>query len=187
MNYNKIKTSIIQYKKYSFAAAATIFVLLIGSIFTFKSHGKSEEITPNSNGKSAGNSYSSKYSNDPAQTKSTQTSQSAQSAASANSSDQADFSADLPEYDYKDAPDHIGEHAIVKGTVLKVFTAKSGVTFFDFCTKFSDCPFSAVIFASDLAKFGDVKRYERAVKISGLIKSYNGKAEVVLDDPGQVE
>jgi hypothetical protein len=186
MNYNKIKAAIIRRKKYAVVASVAI-IILVGSILAFKSNGKSEAITPNSNGKSSNNSYASKYSNSSAQAKSNQTTRLSQSAASANSSDQANFSADLPEYDYKDAPDHIGERAIIKGTVLKVFTAKSGVTFFDFCAKFDDCPFSAVIFASDLEKFGDVKKNERTVRISGLIKSYNGKAEVVLDDPGQVE
>ncbi len=94
---------------------------------------------------------------------------------------------DAGEIDYTEAPDHIGEHATVMGTVLKVFTSKSGVTFFDFCEDWRDCPFSAVIFASDLEKFTDVKQYEREVKINGLIKSYNGKAEVIISDPKQVE
>jgi hypothetical protein len=90
-------------------------------------------------------------------------------------------------YDYKDAPKHIGEEATVQGKILKAFTAKSGVTFLDFCPKIDSCQFSAVIFASDLPKFGDMKKYERAVKIHGLIKSYSGKAEIVVNDPGQIE
>jgi len=94
---------------------------------------------------------------------------------------------EIKEYDFTEAMDHIGEEARVKGEVLRVFTAKSGVTFLDFCEDFSDCPFSAVIFASDLKKFPDVNQYEREVTITGQIKSYNGKAEIILKRPEQIE
>ncbi len=91
------------------------------------------------------------------------------------------------DYDYTEAPEHIGETARVHGTVLKAFTSKSGVTFLDFCTGFQACPFSAVIFAGDKDKFKDMASYERAVTITGLIKSYQGKAEIVVNDPSQIE
>jgi hypothetical protein len=104
-----------------------------------------------------------------------------------NLSDKQNKSGQLLEYDYKEAGQHVGEEVKVLGKVLKIYTAKSGVTFFDFCTKYKDCPFSAVIFASDLAKFGDLKQYQREVKISGTIKSYNGKAEIILNDKEQIE
>lgn len=94
---------------------------------------------------------------------------------------------EIQEYDYTEAGGHIGEKAIVKGNVVKVFTARSGVTFLDFCEEFSNCPFSAVIFASDLKKFEDVSKYQREVKITGVIKLYNGKAEIVINNPEQVE
>ena len=93
----------------------------------------------------------------------------------------------IPTYDFKDAPDHIGEKATIKGAVLKVFTSKSGVTFFDFCKAAANCPFSAVIFSGDLKAFGDVTRYQRDVAVTGVIKSYQNKAEIVLNDPGQIE
>jgi hypothetical protein len=93
----------------------------------------------------------------------------------------------INEYDYTEAPDHIGERATVSGTVLRTFTAKSGVTFFDFCDTFDSCPFSAVIFSSDASKFGDLSSYERPVKLTGAIKSYQGRAEMVLSDPSQIE
>lgn len=99
----------------------------------------------------------------------------------ANNSDQ------IQEYDFSEAIDHIGEKARVKGKVIKVFTAKSGVTFLDFCKDWSGCPFSAVIFASDQKKFSDINKYEREVIITGLIKSYNGKAEIILENPEQIE
>ena len=70
---------------------------------------------------------------------------------------------------------------------MKTFTAKSGVTFFDFCQGFDACPFSAVIFASDLKAFGDLAGYQRTVKLTGVIRSYQGKAEMVLNSPDQIE
>jgi hypothetical protein len=93
----------------------------------------------------------------------------------------------VPEYDYHEASAHIGEHATVSGAVVKTFTAKSSVTFFDFCQGFDSCPFSAVVFASDLEKFGDLSRYVRAVKVTGVIKSYQGNAEMVLNSPDQIQ
>lgn len=96
-------------------------------------------------------------------------------------------SGEVGEYDFTEAMDHIGEKARVTGEVLRVFTAKSGVTFLDFCEDFSDCQFSAVIFASDRDKFPDVNSYKRKVTITGIIKSYNGKAEIILKNPEQVE
>ena len=91
------------------------------------------------------------------------------------------------EYDFTEAKDHVGENAIVHGKVVKTYTAKSGVSFFDFCTSYKTCPFTAVIFASDRDKFGDLKQFEREVKISGLIKTYGGKAEIILKEREQVE
>ncbi|MFA6295407.1 MAG: phospholipase D-like domain-containing protein [Candidatus Paceibacterota bacterium] len=101
--------------------------------------------------------------------------------------DTADLAGKLPEYSYTEALDHIGERAVVNGTVLKVFTAKSGVTFLDFCEDFKDCPFSAVIFASDLKKFPEASEYKRNVAITGTIKSYQGKAEIILNNPEQIK
>jgi hypothetical protein len=104
-----------------------------------------------------------------------------------NSVNVADPSAAISEYDYTDAPNHIGEKATVRGTVVKVFTSKGGVTFFDYCKSSTKCPFSAVIFASDLDKFGDVSKYERAITVTGVIRSYQGTAEIVINDPGQIQ
>jgi len=108
-------------------------------------------------------------------------------ASSVSSNGSSAASGTVNEYDYTEAPDHIGERAIIRGTVLKTFTAKSGVSFFDFCQGFDACPFSAVVFASDLDKFGDLAKYERAVKLTGVIKSYQGSAEMVLNGPEQIE
>ena len=100
---------------------------------------------------------------------------------------QGNATGEIKEYDFTEAKDHIGENAIVRGKVVKTYTAKSGVSFLDFCSNYKTCPFTVVIFASDLDKFGDLKQFERDVKISGLIKTYNGKAEIILNERDQIE
>jgi hypothetical protein len=91
------------------------------------------------------------------------------------------------DYDYTEALDHVGERATVSGVVKNIFTSKTGTVFLDFCEDFRACQFSAVIFASDVEKFGDLEQYKRDVKLTGIIKSYQGKAEIILNDPKQIE
>lgn len=93
----------------------------------------------------------------------------------------------IPRYDYTEARDHIGEQATVSGRVLKVFTSKGGVTFLDFCKSSTSCPFSAVIFADDLDNFGDVSGLRRQISVTGIIRSYNNRAEMILNDPSQID
>ena len=100
---------------------------------------------------------------------------------------QVSSTGEIKEYDYTEAQDHIGEDAIVLGKVVKTYTAKSGVSFLDFCSNYKNCPFTAVIFASDLDKFGALKQFERDVRLKGTIKSYNGKAEIILKDREQIK
>ena len=90
-------------------------------------------------------------------------------------------------YDYTEAPKHIGENATITGTVVEVFTSKTNTTFFDYCKDYSSCPFSVVIFSDDAAKFGNLKSYQgKHISITGLIKSYQGHAEMILSDPSQI-
>lgn len=89
--------------------------------------------------------------------------------------------------DYTDAPNHIGETASVKGTLVSVYTSASGTIFLDFCKSYKTCPFSGVIFADDAKAFGDVSKLAgQTVTLTGKISSYQGKAEIVLSDPSQI-
>ncbi len=89
--------------------------------------------------------------------------------------------------DIRDAGRHTGENTCVEGRVLRVFTSRSGSTFLDFCQDYRTCPFTSVIFASDRSRFGDLASLEgRRVQISGEIRSYNGRAEIVIQDPKQI-
>jgi hypothetical protein len=83
------------------------------------------------------------------------------------------------EYSYTEAPNHIGEYAKVTGNVAEVFTSKTNTTFLDFCQSYKTCPFTAVIFSSAKSKFQDTENLVGSVTITGTIKSYQGKAEIV--------
>lgn len=88
---------------------------------------------------------------------------------------------------FTEASNHIGKEARVTGTLLRVYTAKSGVTFLDFCKDYKTCPFTAVIFADDIKKFPDLDSYVgQTVTLSGKIKLYQGKAEIILEDSSQL-
>ena len=89
--------------------------------------------------------------------------------------------------DFRDAAAHLGETSCVSGRVLRVFTSKSGNSFLDFCADYRDCPFTSVIFESDHSKFGNVGTLAgRLVEIYGTVVQYQGHAEIVIRDPGQI-
>ena len=86
-----------------------------------------------------------------------------------------------------DAAKHIGATKCVSGKVVRVKQGERGVHFFDFCEDFRTCPFTVVVFASDLKQIGDVRRLEgRQIEIDGEIKSYDGRAEIILSRPKPV-
>ncbi len=88
---------------------------------------------------------------------------------------------------YTEAPNHVGEYVCVVGRVDHVFTPKE-TTFLNFCPDYKTCPFGVVIFSSDAYKFPNPQQYEgKTVEITGLIKSYKGRAEIVLNDPSQIK
>lgn len=90
-------------------------------------------------------------------------------------------------YDYTEASNHIGEYASIRGQVVKVYRSNKNTTFFDYCENYKSCPFGAVIFSSNLYKFNDPLQYQgRIITIRGNIKSYQGRAEIILDDSSQI-
>jgi micrococcal nuclease len=89
--------------------------------------------------------------------------------------------------DYTQAPNHVGEYACVSGKIDHIYTSKKGTVFLNFCTDYKTCPFGAVIFSEDAYKFPNPQQYEgKALEITGLIKSYQGRPEIALKDPGQI-
>ncbi len=91
-------------------------------------------------------------------------------------------------YDYTDARKHIGETGCIKGKIVQVYTSTKGNTFLNFCYDYKTCPFSAVIFSSDANKFSDPQKYSgKNVEFTGLIRTYEGSAEIILKSPTQIK
>lgn len=89
---------------------------------------------------------------------------------------------------WRDAAKHYGEYATIEGTI--VATHNSGkACFLNFHPDYKRY-FEAVIFASAFSRFPanpESYYYGKKVRVSGYIKEYKGKPEIILDDPGQIE
>jgi nuclease S1 len=86
------------------------------------------------------------------------------------------------------ASSHLGETVTVKGAVADVHTARSGVTFIDIGGRYPHNAFTAVIFSGDAAKFPDVGALSgRVVEITGLVRLYKGKPEIILSAASQLK
>ncbi len=88
---------------------------------------------------------------------------------------------------WRDADEYIGEHKSVAGRI--VATHNSGkACFLNFHENYKRY-FTAVIFKSDFHKFPDRPEefYKgKRVRVSGRIKRYKGKPEIILNDPDQI-
>lgn len=88
---------------------------------------------------------------------------------------------------FSDAQKYIGATRCITGKVLQVKLGNGGVHFFDFCEDFRVCPFTVVVFPSDLNHVGDVRQLKgKQIEIEGEVKGYNGRAEIVLRRLGQL-
>ncbi|HTC47269.1 MAG TPA: hypothetical protein VK722_08095 [Candidatus Aquilonibacter sp.] len=85
------------------------------------------------------------------------------------------------------ASQHVGETKCITGKVLRVKAGAKGVHFIDFCEDQLACPFSVVVFPSDLKDVGDVRRLAgQMIEIHGPVKLYKGRAEIVLNRVSQL-
>jgi hypothetical protein len=86
-----------------------------------------------------------------------------------------------------EAHQHVGEIKCVTGKVLHIKIGNKGVHFIDFCDDHLACPFSVVVFPSDLRDVGDIRRLEgRTIEIHGPVKLYDGRAEIILNRISQL-
>lgn len=86
-----------------------------------------------------------------------------------------------------EARQHVGEDKCVTGKVLRVKAGVRGVHFVDFCEDQMSCPFTVVVFGSDLKDVGDVRRLTgRVIEIHGPVKLYDGRAEIILKRVSQL-
>src|SRR5580693_7914128 len=85
------------------------------------------------------------------------------------------------------ASKHVGETKCVTGKVVHVKIGAKGVHFLDFCEDRMACPFTVVVFPSDLKDVGDVRRLTgQVIEIHGPVKLYDGRAEIILSRVSQV-
>jgi hypothetical protein len=88
---------------------------------------------------------------------------------------------------FGDARQHVGETRCVTGKVLRVKVGAKGVHFVDFCEDQMACPFTVVVFPSDLKDVGDIRRLTgRVIEIRGPVKLYDGRAEIILNRVNQL-
>lgn len=89
---------------------------------------------------------------------------------------------------WQDAAKHYGVYATVEGTI--VTTHNSGkACFLNFHPDYKRY-FTAVIFASAFSRFPanpENYYYGKRVRVSGYIKEYKEKPEIILNDPSQIE
>ena len=89
-------------------------------------------------------------------------------------------------YTPAEAARHVGETATVSG-VVSVYAAQSGVIFIDMGGAGRTAPFSGFVNKDNVAKFPNASAWSgKTLELTGKIETYQGKAEIVLTDPGQV-
>jgi hypothetical protein len=88
---------------------------------------------------------------------------------------------------FSEARNHVGETKCVRGTIVQVQEGSKGVTYLDYCANYFVCPFTVVVFASDLRQVGDVRQLQgHELEIKGTIREYDGRAEIILHRPQQL-
>lgn len=90
-----------------------------------------------------------------------------------------------------EAARHVGERGTVCGIVQSTnyaSQARSQPTFLNFGKAYPNQVFTAVIFGNDRPKFGTPETSLRgtSVCVTGDIRSYRGKSEIIVHDPAQI-
>jgi len=87
----------------------------------------------------------------------------------------------------REAAAHVGETAAVMGSVVSVFRSPGGNVYLNFGADYPRQTFTAVVLApvpSWTAGLDTLKG--KRVRVRGQIVSYQGRVEIVLEDPGQI-
>ena len=88
---------------------------------------------------------------------------------------------------FDQARNHLDETQCVTGKVIRVQEGDEGIRYLDFCEDYRLCTFTVVVFPHDLKKIGDVRQLAgRVVEITGEIKEYDDRAEIVLESSKQL-
>jgi hypothetical protein len=84
------------------------------------------------------------------------------------------------------AAQHYDQLMTVTGMVAQV-TERPKLVFINLDQPYPDSPFVAIIFSSATNQFANLKSLKgRAVEITGTVKNYHDKPEIVVDKPGQL-
>jgi len=90
---------------------------------------------------------------------------------------------------WADAGKYVGKTKTVEGTIVRTYRSSTNTIFLNFHDPYQGY-FYAVIFASDLKSFPfkpeDFYR-GKEVRITGLIKLYQGSPEIIVESPSQIE
>ncbi len=88
-----------------------------------------------------------------------------------------------------EAPNKLGSTVCITAKVLSVTQSPSGAAWFiNFCEDYTQCPFSAVVFARDLRDVGDVRMLAgRTIQVHGKLVLYKGVPEIVIHDARQLK
>lgn len=85
----------------------------------------------------------------------------------------------------KDAKDNIGKTALVKGKVVSIFASKNGKTYINFDEKSPNQTFTVVLFKDSVVDISKITEGS-ILTVSGEIKDYKGKPEIVLTNAEQI-
>jgi DNA/RNA endonuclease YhcR with UshA esterase domain len=89
----------------------------------------------------------------------------------------------------EDAVKYVGKVVTVEGTVVQVSASGRGTTFVNFGAAFPNQVFNAVVFKSARSQFiKDPASWSgKRVRVTGTVRLYQTKPEIVLSVPGQIE
>ncbi|MCX6170948.1 MAG: exodeoxyribonuclease VII large subunit [Ignavibacteriales bacterium] len=91
-------------------------------------------------------------------------------------------------YLFTDAKNHVDETVVINGEVTQVTITAKGMGYLNFGDKFPKNQFTAVVFAKDVEKFGDLKRFEgKTVEVSGKVELYKEKPQIILKKVDQIK
>jgi micrococcal nuclease len=88
------------------------------------------------------------------------------------------------------AGNYYGKEIIVEGKIVATYRSKTNTVFLNFEKPYPNQCFTGVIFSSDQYKFvQNPENYylNQTVRIRGQIKEYQGKPEIILKTPDQIE
>lgn len=88
------------------------------------------------------------------------------------------------------AGNYIGQEKTIEGKVVDGYKSKTNTIFLNSEKTYPNHCFTAVIFYSDLINFPENPQnyYEgKLIRVKGVIKEYEGKPEIILEDRSQIE